>query len=56
MTAVQTTPTQAPDRAFADASPRTGIPLWRLTLVELRKLADTASEAATVPQAPFVTV
>src|SRR5690349_1276595 len=43
MTAVQTTPTSAPGVAPATAGRRTGIPLARLTLVELRKLADTRS-------------
>lgn len=43
MTAVQTAPSQAPGPALAGASPRTGIPLGRLTQVELRKLADTRS-------------
>ncbi|MEU8610884.1 ABC transporter permease [Actinoplanes sp. NPDC048791] len=43
MTAVQTTPTSAPGVAPASAGRRTGIPLARLTLVELRKLADTRS-------------
>jgi ABC-2 type transport system permease protein len=43
MTAVQNAPAQAPDRASADAARRTGIPLGRLTWVELRKLADTRS-------------
>jgi ABC-2 type transport system permease protein len=43
MTAVQTTPTSAPGVASASAGRRTGIPLARLTQVELRKLADTRS-------------
>ncbi|MEU8235017.1 ABC transporter permease [Actinoplanes sp. NPDC048967] len=43
MTAVQTAPTSAPGAAPASAERRTGIPLARLTLVELRKLADTRS-------------
>jgi ABC-2 type transport system permease protein len=43
MTAVQTAPTSAPGDAPASAGRRTGIPLARLTLVELRKLADTRS-------------
>jgi ABC-2 type transport system permease protein len=43
MTAVQTAPTSAPGVAPEDAGRRTGIPLARLTLVELRKLADTRS-------------
>jgi ABC-2 type transport system permease protein len=43
MTAVQTAPTSAPGAAPAGAERRTGIPLARLILVELRKLADTRS-------------
>jgi ABC-type transport system involved in multi-copper enzyme maturation permease subunit len=43
MTAVQTTPTSAPGVAPEPPSRRTGIPMARLTLVELRKLADTRS-------------
>ncbi len=43
MTAVQTTPTKAPGGAPEDTGRRTGIPLARLILVELRKLADTRS-------------
>ena len=43
MTAVQTAPTSAPGDAAASAGRRTGIPMARLTLVELRKLADTRS-------------
>jgi len=43
MTAVQTTPAPAPEVAPERAVSRTGIPLARLTLVELRKLADTRS-------------
>jgi ABC-2 type transport system permease protein len=43
MTAVQTTPTRAPGVAPERANGRTGIPLARLTWVELRKLADTRS-------------
>jgi len=41
MTAVQTTPTRAPGVASELPGRRTGIPMARLTLVELRKLADT---------------
>jgi ABC-2 type transport system permease protein len=43
MTAVQTAPTSAPGVAPERAGGRTGIPMARLTLVELRKLADTRS-------------
>jgi len=43
MTALQTAPTSAPGVAPEAARSRTGIPLARLTLVELRKLADTRS-------------
>lgn len=43
MTAVQTAPISAPGVAPEVPARRTGIPLARLTLVELRKLADTRS-------------
>ena len=43
MTAVQTMPASAPGAAPESGRGRTGIPLARLTLVELRKLADTRS-------------
>ena len=43
MTAVQNAPTVAPDVAPERAVSRTGIPMARLTWVELRKLADTRS-------------
>jgi ABC-type transport system involved in multi-copper enzyme maturation permease subunit len=43
MTAVQTAPTAAPGDVPEIAGRRTGIPIARLTLVELRKLADTRS-------------
>jgi ABC-2 type transport system permease protein len=43
MTAVQTAPTEAPGGAPEPANGRTGIPMARLTRVELRKLADTRS-------------
>ena len=43
MTALQTAPAQAPGAANEPADRRTGIPMTRLTLVELRKLADTRS-------------
>src|SRR4051794_1951038 len=43
MTAVQTAPASAPGGAPGAAGSRTSIPMPRLTLVELRKLADTRS-------------
>jgi ABC-2 type transport system permease protein len=43
MTAVQTAPTSAPGGAPGPGGGRTGIPMARLTVVELRKLADTRS-------------
>jgi ABC-2 type transport system permease protein len=43
MTALQTAPTSAPGVAPEAPGSRTGIPMVRLTLVELRKLADTRS-------------
>ena len=43
MTAVQTAPTSVPGVASGPGGSRTGIPLARLTRVELRKLADTRS-------------
>ncbi|GIE48893.1 hypothetical protein Ani05nite_24270 [Amorphoplanes nipponensis] len=43
MTAVQTTPIAAPGAAPGAPVRRTGIPLARLTRIELRKLADTRS-------------
>src|SRR6188508_1493326 len=43
MTAVQTAPPSAPGVAAGPAGGRTGIPMSRLTQVELRKLADTRS-------------
>jgi len=43
MTAVQTAPPSAPGVAPGPGGSRTGIPMTRLTRVELRKLADTRS-------------
>jgi ABC-2 type transport system permease protein len=43
MTAVQQAPVQAPEMPREHADSRANVPLARLTLVELRKLADTRS-------------
>ena len=43
MTALQTAPAAAPGDAAGRGGGRTGVPLTRLVLVELRKLADTRS-------------